>query len=81
LGTWKDNFSVVNHLKAAGHRRAPFVFPMDLTTEPAVVQYIVDALTECDESDPIPMTDEEFWRALQVLKTCSDCMHDAAKAA
>ena len=77
MRAWKDNFAIVNELKAKGHTHAPFVFPTNLTSEPAVLQYVVDALTEHDESDPISITDEEFWRALQVLKTCCDCMHDA----
>jgi len=79
MRTWKENMDVVNELKAAGHRRTPFAFPTNLTSEPAVLQYIVDALTEADESDIIAMTDDEFWRALQVLKTCCDCMHNAVK--
>jgi hypothetical protein len=77
MRVWKDNFAVVNELKAEGHTRAPFVFPTSLTSEPAALQYVVDALTEHNESDSISMTDDEFWRALQVLKTCCDCMHDA----
>lgn len=78
MQVWNHNFAVVNQLKAAGLGRSRFTFPSEMTSEPAVLQYIVDALTEQNESDPIPMTDEEFWRILQVLKTYCDCMHDAA---
>jgi len=78
---WKDNFAVINELKAAGHTRTPFAFPSHLTSEPAVLQYIVEALTEHDEADPISLTNDEFWQILQVLKTYCDCMHDAGTSA
>ena len=77
MSAWKDNFAVVNELKAAGHTCAPFAFPTTLSSEPAVLQYVVDAMTESDEADPISITDDQFWRTLQVLKTYCDCMHDA----
>lgn len=73
---WRNNFAIINALKSAGHTRAPFAFPPEQTTEPAALQYIVDALTEQDEADPIPLTEHEFWLLLQVLKTYCDCMHD-----
>lgn len=75
---WRDNSAIIAELKSAGHTRAPFVFPPEKTPEPAALQYIVDALTEQDGADPIPMTEHEFWHVLQVLKTYCDCMHDAA---
>lgn len=74
---WKDNFAVINELKSAGHAGAPFAFPSHLTSEPAALQYIVEALTEQDEADPISLVEHEFWQILQVLKTHCDCMHDA----
>jgi len=73
---WKDNFAVINELKSAGHTLAPFTFPVHLTSEPAVLQYIVEALTEHDDADPISLSSDDFWRILQVLKTYCDCMHD-----
>lgn len=76
--TWKDNFAFVNDLKAAGYTCSHFHVPTDLTSEPAVLQYVIDALTEEDEADPIALTEAEFWQILQVLKTFSDCMHDAS---
>ena len=75
--TWKDNFGFVNDLKAAGHSRAPFQLKTELASEPAVMQYVIDALTEENEDDPVALTDEDFWRILQVLKTVADCMHFA----
>ncbi|MGQ0752674.1 MAG: hypothetical protein ACT4PS_19305 [Betaproteobacteria bacterium] len=77
--TWKGNFAFINDLKAAGHRRAPFQLSPKLSSEPFVMQYVIDALTEQDESDPVALTDDDFWRIMQVLKTVADCMHFARK--
>lgn len=79
LRAWEENFAVIDELKAEGYTRAPFVFPPHLTSEPAVLQYVVDAMTEFDPLDPISMTEDEFWHSLQVLKTYCDCLHDAGK--
>ena len=77
--TWKDNFGFVNDLKAAGYSRAPFQLKSELASEPAVMQYVIDALTEENEDDPIALADDDFWRILQVLKTVADCMHSARR--
>jgi hypothetical protein len=44
------------------------------------MQYVIDALTEQNEDDPIAIAEEDFWRILQVLKTVSDCMHFAQRS-
>ena len=77
--TWKDNFGFVNDLRAAGRPRAPFQLDPGLSSEPAVMQYVIDALTEENEDDPIPISDNDFWRILHVLKTVTDCMHSAQR--
>ncbi len=76
--TWKDNFAFVNDLKHAGHTRRPFQLKADGFSEPAVLQYVIDALTEQDDEDPVELAEFDFWHVLQVLKTAADCMHDAA---
>ena len=75
--TWKDNFAFINDLKSAGYSRSHFSLPAHLTSEPSVLQYVIDALTEEDDDDPVTLTEVEFWQILQVLKTFADCMHDA----
>jgi hypothetical protein len=77
--TWRDNFGFINDLKAAGHTRAPFQLMPGLVSEPAVMQYVIDALTEESEDDPVSLSEDDFWRILQVLKTVADCMHSARK--
>ncbi len=77
--TWKDNFGFINDLKAAGYSRAPFQLKSELASEPAVMQYVIDALTEDNENDPVNLSDDDFWRILQVLKTVADCMHSAQR--
>ena len=74
--TWKENFAFINDLKAAGHTCSSFSLPPDLTPEPHVMQYVIDALTEQDNADLVVLDEAEFWHILQVLKTVSDCMHD-----
>jgi hypothetical protein len=77
---WKANCAFVNDLKAAGYSRAPFQLKAELTSEPAVMQYVIDALTEEGVDDPVPLSDPELWHILQVLKTVSDCMHSACRS-
>ncbi len=43
------------------------------------MQYVIDALTEENSDDPVPLIDQDFWRMLQVLKTVTDCMHEAGR--
>lgn len=74
---WKDNFAFINDLKSAGYSFSHFSLPAHLASEPTVLQYVIDALTEEDDVDPVTLTETEFWQILQVLKTFADCMHDA----
>ena len=78
--TWRENFGFIGDLKAAGHTRAPFQLRPELASEPAVMQYVIDALTEENEDDPVSLGEEDFWRIVQVLKTVADCMHSARKS-
>jgi hypothetical protein len=77
--TWKDNFGFINELKQAGHTRKPFQIDASLSSEPGALQYVVEALTEPDEEDPVELDEHEFWHILQLLKTIVDCMHDAPR--
>ena len=77
--TWNDNLAFVGDLAQAGYGRAPFRLDVDRCSEPAALQYAVDALTEVDEEDPVDIDDDDFWTALRVLKTVVDCMHDAQR--
>jgi hypothetical protein len=77
--TWKDNFAFVNELRAAGVSPTPFQLEQGLASEPAIMQYVIDALTEQNEDDPIAIAEDDFWRIVQVLKTVSDCMHLAQR--
>jgi hypothetical protein len=77
--TWQANFAFIDHLKTRGYTRTPFRLEPGLTTEPAIMEYVVDALTE-EDGEPIDLSIEEFWHILHVLKTVSDCLHDASFA-
>ncbi len=77
--TWKDNFGFINDLRATGYTRSPLQLQEGVSSEPAVMQYVIDALTEENSDDPVPLIDQDFWRVLQVLKTVTDCMHEAGR--
>jgi hypothetical protein len=77
--TWKDNFGFINDLKQAGCKREPFQLDASAYSEPAALQYVIDALTEPDDNDPVDLDEHEFWHILQVLKTVIDCMHAAPR--
>ena len=74
---WKESFGFINDLKQVGHGRQPFQLEASLCSEPAALQYVVDALTETDADDPVDFDDNDFWQILQILKTLVDCMHGA----
>jgi len=78
--TWKENFVFINELKTAGYTCSHFSLPTHLASEPALLQHVIDALTEEDDADPVALSEAEFWQILQVLKTFADCMHDAGGA-
>ena len=77
--TWTDNFGFINDLRQAGYTSKPFQLNPGGLSEPAALQYVVDALTEQDEEDVIEFDENDFWHMLQVLKTVIDCMHDAPR--
>ena len=63
-------------MKSGGDPRAAILTEAASSSEPAVLRYILDALTEEDD-DPVELSDEEFWHILRVLKTVVDCLHGA----
>ena len=75
--TWAAAAEFVDQLKAGRHPRATIPSEALSSSEPAVLRYILDALTEQDD-DPTELSEEEFWHILRVLKTVVDCLHDAA---
>jgi len=39
---WKDNFGFINDLRAAGYTRSPFQLQQAVSSEPAVMRYVID---------------------------------------
>ncbi|MDH4189019.1 MAG: hypothetical protein OEW21_02280 [Betaproteobacteria bacterium] len=76
---WKNNSAFVNELRAAGRTRMPLSLPAGTASEPAVMQYVIDALMEESDDDPVALADDDFWHIVQVLKTVADCLHDARR--
>lgn len=75
---WEANRDVVQHLRSLDVEPHSLPVSSEITSEPAALQYVVDALTEKGE-DPVPLSQDEFWRLLRVLKTVVDCMPDACR--
>jgi hypothetical protein len=75
---WKRSSELAAQLEASG------VVPSQLsalnlpTEEPYVLQYVIDALTEVPDDDPVELTTSEFWHLFATLKTVVDTLHDAS---
>jgi hypothetical protein len=78
LRTWESAKQLVDSLRE--HGRSEAAQSAHTTSEPAVFRYIVDALTEDADEDPVSLTDDEFWHIVSIMKTVSDCLHDAQKS-
>ncbi len=76
MRTWDLSHTFVEHLKPQGRlNSSPAI---ESTTEPAVFGYILGALSE-DHEESVILDDAEFWHIMRVLKTVTDCLHDARK--
>jgi hypothetical protein len=76
MRTWAQAKELVASLEPLG--RPPADQHAQATSEPAVFRYILGAM-DPDQEAPVELTDDEFWHMLCVLKTVSDCLHDAKK--
>ena len=74
--TWAANSEFIDGLKTSGYSRTAIPNEALPSSEPAVLRYVIDALTE-EGQDPVELSDGEFWHILRVLKTVVDCLHDA----
>lgn len=77
---WRDNQNLFAELWSSAEDDPYEELAEREIAEPSVVRYIVDAMTETHPDDPISISDEECRHAVQVLKTVSDCLHDAYRA-
>jgi hypothetical protein len=75
---WKQSAELVANLEATEavpNTLSALSLP---TEEPHVLQYVIDALTEVPEDDPVELTANEFWHLFATLKTVVDTLHDAS---
>ena len=49
------------------------------SSEPAVMQYVVEALTDLEQEDPVPLDPEELGHLLAVLRTVVESLHQACR--
>jgi hypothetical protein len=50
------------------------------SVEPHALRYVIEALTEGDPDDPVPLSADEAWHLFTVLKTAIDSLHDGCRA-
>src|SRR5439155_25860999 len=62
------HFVVIEAFRRTGARFRKLK-PTTIASEPAVMQYVIDALTEENEDDTVALTADDCWRIFQVLKT------------
>jgi len=78
LRHWHANRDLIDNLRAseAGVSTLPGKLP---SVEPAVLDYILDALHD-ETEDLMLVTEDERWHLLAVLKTVMDALHGACRA-
>lgn len=78
LRQWEVTGQVIAELRTTGKRLESM--PSVECSEPTVLAYIADALSE-DQEDAVPLTDEEYWHIVRVLLTATECLHQGAQKA
>src|SRR5438105_7891733 len=78
MRAWEDTETLVTAFMAAGRPNAERI--PESVAEPAVLRYILDALS-LEQEDPVELSDEEYWHTLRVLMAVSDCLHGAHRSA
>ena len=78
---WKRSAELATQLESSGVEPSTLSGFSLATEEPHVLQYVIDALTEEPEDDPVHLTEKEFWHVFATLKTVVDTLHDASTAA
>jgi hypothetical protein len=74
MGIWEAAKELIASLRA--HGRSEVEQYADSMSAPAVFRYILGAMRP-DQEDAGALSDDEFWHTICVLKTVSDCLHDA----
>jgi hypothetical protein len=77
---WEANRQWASEVRATGLSVESLGDTVAPTTEPHVFRYIVEALTEENQDDPVSLSDEEAWQLVAVLKTVAESLHDARRA-
>lgn len=78
---WKRNAELVARLEATGAEARTLSAANIPTEERHVAQYVIDALAEEPEDEPVHLTAKEFWHLFATLMTLVDTLHDMAAQA
>jgi hypothetical protein len=77
---WETARDLAAELREMGVTREGLLRANVKTTEPFALRYVIEALTERTEDDPIDINDDEFWQIFVVLKTVIETLHEMAGA-
>lgn len=77
---WHANESLLGELRTKAAELAAAIKAAEESVEPHALRYVIEALTEGDPDDPVPLSADEAWHLFAVLKTAIDSLHDGCRA-
>jgi hypothetical protein len=75
---WKRSAELAALLEASGVQPTSLFAASLPTDEPHVSQYVIEALTEEPEDEPVHLTPKEFWHLFATLITLVDTLHEVS---
>jgi hypothetical protein len=73
---WRRSAELAARLEATGVEPCNLSAASFSTEEPYVSQYVIDALTDEADDEPVNLTPQEFWHLFATLMTLVDTLHD-----
>ena len=72
---WRESEEAIRQSFAPNTAADPLSLLVASSSEPAVLEYVFDALTDTDDEDPVELSAEELEHLLAVLRTLSEGLH------
>jgi hypothetical protein len=76
---WAHNRKLATKLSGRGRLDPAAAAVGELSHEPHVFRYLLEAIGEDNQEDPVPLTNDEYWHLAAVLKTVLDVVHGACR--
>ena len=81
LRLWRESEEAIRQSLAPDTDADPLSLLVANSSEPAVLEYVFDALTDTDQDDPVELSADELEHLLAVLRTLSEGLHLASQHA